>query len=201
MKIKAIVDQLQHETKVLRGEEARTITYASEHTFPDERAASEAFGRSIGKLLNVNGWSGLSSFTADFVLHDSTGDPKPSGPPQVGDFIQVILPGPLPENWVRVTHTSTDEKRVDFTVQPSHDPRGTNPAAIEHFFNQKARSTFRVALAGNVIKAFEIGTNEEINNQEPQAGERAVINTVLAEGGWLFYQKLQWKLLTDYLVL
>ncbi len=197
---KPIVDQLQHETKVVQGEKTKDKVYASENTFPDVATAQEAFGRSVEKLLYVKGWSGLSMFTADFVLYDQYGKPKPDGPPQVDDYIQIILPGPMPENWVRVVQTVMEGKRVEFTVQPSPNPEKKQSGEVEHFFHQEARSTFRVELTGTTITASEIGQHEGINNQEPQAGDRAIINTIIAEGGWLFYQKLQWKALTDYLV-
>lgn len=200
MKLQNALDRIQYETDLLQGEETRDVSYTSEHTFPNESTAREAFAQSVTKLLNVNGWSALSSFTADFILHGPTGEPKAGGPPQPGDYIQIRLPGPMPENWVSVTHTDMNENRAEFTVQPSHDPHETDPSKIEHFFHQQARSTFRVELAGNTITASEIGKNEGINNQEPQAGNRAAINTVIAEAGWLFYQKIQWKYLTDYLV-
>ena len=200
MELKAITDRIQHETEVLKGDETRDLLYASQHTFPDEVTAGEAFGRSTQKLWNVEGWSDLSSFTADFRLYDPTGQPKPGGEPQLNDYIEVILPGPAPTNWVRVTHKAADDKRAEFTVQPSPDPTATNTTEVVHFFRQEARSTFRVERTGNTITASEIGENEGINNQEPQAGDRAIINTVIAEAGWLFYQKIQWKRLTDYLV-
>lgn len=182
------------------GDETKDRIFASQNHFFDETVALTAFGRSVEKLLNVDGWSGLSLFAADFHLYDPADQPKPTGHPERGDYIQIVLPGPAPENWVRVVHTATDEKRVEFTVQPSHDPRKPKSDTVAHFFDQQARSTFRVELSGNTITASEIGERESINNQGPQAGDRAVINTVIAEAGWLFYQKIQWKLLTDYLV-
>ena len=97
MKLKTIVDQLQHETKVIQGEATKDMTYASHATFPDELVAEEAFARSINKLLNVNGWSALSSISADFALYDSVGKAKPDGPVDVDDFIQITLPSPTPD--------------------------------------------------------------------------------------------------------
>ncbi|RYF46254.1 MAG: hypothetical protein EOO39_50045 [Cytophagaceae bacterium] len=93
-----------------------------------------------------------------------------------------------------------EENRVEFTVHPSKDPQEAQSEAIKHFFQEQASSTFRVERIGTTIRASEIGQDEAINNQEPQAGDRAMINTAIAEMGWLFYQRLQWKLLTDYLV-
>lgn len=200
MNLKGIVDQIQHESKVVQGEATRDITYESHHTYPDESAAQEAFASSVAKLLNVNGWSDLSSLSSDFALYDSIGRSKPAGPVEIGDFIQISLPGPTPDNWVRVIYREIGETRAEFTVQPCPDPSADKPEQIEHFFGQEARSTFRVDIAGCTISAFEIGQQEAINNQQPQAGDRGIINTIIAEAGWLFYQRIQWKLLTDHLV-
>lgn len=200
MKLKAIVEQIQHETKVVQGEATRDITYESHHTYPNEPAATDAFANSVAKLLNVNGWSALSSFSANFALYDTTGKPKLNGPADVGDFIQIVLPGPTPENWVQIISGQTSDTVAEFTVQPCPDPLANKPEQIEHFFAEQSRSTFRVNVSGDTISAFEIGQHESINNQQPQAGERGLANTLIAEAGWLFYQKIQWKLLTDYLV-
>lgn len=200
MNLKSLADKVQHEVDVMQGNATRDVSYVSQNTFADEAATDEAFARSVGKLLHVNGWSGLSTFTADFRLYDQHGQPKPEGKAEPGDYVNIILPGLMPENWVRVIACSAQENRVDFTVQPTHDPGKTNPEQIDHFFSEEARSIFRVERAGTTVTASEIGRDEAINNQQPAAGDRAIINTTIAEGGWLFYQKLQWKLLTDYLV-
>ncbi|HEX8528528.1 MAG TPA: hypothetical protein VF646_00830, partial [Cytophagales bacterium] len=117
--------------------------------------------------------------------------------------IRVDLPGPVPENWVRVTRVAAGDEAAEFTVQPSRDPReggeGTGQET-EHFFRHEARSTFRVALEGNTLIASEIGRHESINNQGAEAGNRALVNTVVAKGGWAVGQQMQWKKLTDYLV-
>lgn len=200
MKLKTIVDQLQREAKAIQGEATKDSMYVSHATFPDEVAAGEGFTRSVAKLLTVNSWSGLSSISADFALFDSAGQAKPDGLVEVDDYIRIVLPGPTPENWVRVILVSLDTKRAEFTVQPSPDPMTNEPAQVDHFFTDQARSMFRVELVGRTISAFQLGQQEGINNQQPQAGNRALINTVIAETGWLFYQKIQWQLLTDYLV-
>lgn len=200
MKLKRIVEQFQHEVKAVQGEAAKEMTYESHHTYSDESAAGKAFANSVGKLLNVNGWSALSSLSADFVLHDPTGLYKPQGPVEVGDFIKIELPGPTPTNWVRIIHKTVEKQLAEFTVQPCADPLSDKPDEVEHFFTEESRSIFRVVLAGCTISAYEIGQHEVINTQRPQAGERSAINTLIAEAAWLFYQKIQWKLLTDYLV-
>lgn len=199
MKSKTLIDQIQYEAKLAQGDETKNVSYASQNTLPNELAAREAFDQSVKKLLDVNAWSTLSSLTADFQVYDSAGQPK-TGSPQPNDYINVVLPGPVPENWVQVTHTSLEENKAEFTVQPSPKPGETETDEVAHFFRSEARSTFRVELSGTTITASEIGQQESVNNQQPQAGDRAIINTVIAETGWLFYQQFQWKRLTDYLV-
>ena len=196
----AISDQIQHEAKAVQGEASKDKIYASERMFADEDAARNAFAESVCRLLNVIGWSDLSHFTADFVLYDPYGKPKPDELVQVGDYIAIVLPGPVPKNWVRVNNLVMEEDEVAFTVQPCPDPTENEPGKIAHFFDKTARSTFRLERFGATIRACQIGEHEIINNHDAQAGDRAIINTVIAEAGWLFYQKIQWKLLTDYLV-
>ncbi len=200
MNLKALSDKVGHEVKAVQGEASKDVQFVSQNTFADEAVTNEAYARSVEKLLHVNGWSTLSSLTADFSLYDQTGQPKPDGKVEVGDYIRIDLPGPMPENWVQVVDSSVQNDQVDFTVRPSSDPRQKDAVETVHFFTQEARSIFRVERAGTTITASEIGRDEVINNQQPEAGDRAIINTAIAEGGWLFYQKLQWKLLTDYLV-
>ncbi|QJW89505.1 hypothetical protein HNV11_09000 [Spirosoma taeanense] len=203
MKLDKIIDKVKHELNVLKGDETKDKTFSSEHTFSDEAAASEAFKQSVEKLFNVNAWSNLPGLNSQFQLFDSTGQPKSAEEPLIGDYIRIDLPGPTPENWVRVINRQTDGTMAEFTVMPSTDPMEKGELVqgeTEHFFREEARSTFRVEQHGNRIVALEIGQNERINNQDSEAGNRAIANTVIAEVGWAFFQKLQWKKLTEYLV-
>jgi|GEM_PF-532908 len=189
-----------HEAKVLAGEASKDKTYTSRRTYPDASAALPAFAWAEEKLFDVNAWSNLPGITAKFALHNADGAEKTSTP-RVGDYIRIDLPGPLPENWVRVVGVEVEDQAAQFTVQPSRDPReGEDRAEIEHFLGKEATSTFRVELRDNTLIAWEIGRHETINNQGQEAGSRAVINTLVAEGGWAFFQKMQWQKLTDYLV-
>jgi hypothetical protein len=189
-----------HEAQVLAGEASKDKTYTSRRTYPDAAAALPAFAWAEEKLFDVNAWSNLPGITAKFALHDESGAEKTSTP-RTGDYIRIQLPGPLPENWVRVVGVQVEDQAAEFTVQPSRDPReGAARGEIEHFFGKEATSTFRVELQGNTLIASEIGRHEHINNQGKEAGGRAVLNTLVAEGGWAFFQKMQWQKLTDYLV-
>lgn len=202
MKLKTVIDDIKHEVDVLKGDGTRDKTYVSQHTFSDAAAAQKAFIRSKEKLFRVRGWSDLSVFTANFTLYDSTGSQPIDRQPRAGDYVRIELPGPLPQNWVQVVHVADSDQSAEFTVRPSPAPQQYEEIALEvaHFFQSQARSTFRVELTDTIISAYEIGQNEAINNQAQPSGDRALINTLIAEAGWLFHQPLQWKALTDYLV-
>lgn len=195
-----IIDMIKHEIDVLKGDENKDKLFSSEHSYTTEHEAELAFGKSVRKLLDVNAWSDLPGISSTFQLNDSMGKPKAGGEPLPGDFICIVLPGLSQENWVQVVDRRVDDTLAEFTVKPSSKPGEIEEGAVKHFFGEEARSTFRVERKGNLIRAFEIGTNERINNQGEEAGDRSVVNTLVAEGGWAFFQKMQWKKLTDYLV-
>jgi hypothetical protein len=199
MKLTTAVDQLRHEIKALQGDDIKHKTYTSQRDLTDETAARQVFSECVQRLFDVNSWSSISAFTSDFVLHDSSGTPKPGSPVQIDDYVRISLPGPVPESWVRVTSLVAEENLAEFTVHPCHEP-GSQSTETRHFFRQESSSTFRVERQENSVVASEIGRDERINNEGGQAGEHALINTAIAEMGWLFYQEIQWKALTDYLV-
>ena len=186
--------------EVLEGEATTDKTYCSENTFSGRTKTVKEFGRAVDKLFQVNQWSNLPGLTSSFILTDSNGKEKKGALPAVGDFIKIMLPGPTPENWVIITDINKQQKIAEFTVSPSQDPtERKDQGKVEHFFIKEATSTFKVEMYKNSIKACEIGRNEGINNNR-NAGDRKLINTILAEGGWATFQKTQWKKLTDYLV-
>ncbi|WP_421826220.1 hypothetical protein [Larkinella sp.] len=199
MKTRNIGDAFQHGIDLLKGEDSVDKTFCSQKNCPDQETAQPAFARAREKVFDVNRWSDVSSLTAKFVLHDAAGRPKPSGWPTVGDFICLELPGPTPENWVKVIEVIDEERKAGFAARPCADPN-ENENRTEHFFTAESTSTFRVERVGNTLSACQFGENERINNQHPEAGGRAVVNTVIATTGWLFYQKIQWKTLMDYLL-
>lgn len=173
--------------------------FQSENTYENLELAKKAFRRSKAKLFNVNNWSRLSGLTASFELHKNNGSPVKSKKLREGDYIKIQLPGPVPENWVRVINISETSKIASFVVSPSEDPRNKD-GEIEHFFIKEATSEFKVEINGSTIKAYEIGKNEGINNAGYEAGKRELINTLIAEGGWAGFQKFQWNMVTEFLV-
>lgn len=197
-----MVREVKEEAKVIKGEKSKDKTYPSSRTFPDEAAAKQEFLHAKERLFNVNGWSDIPGLAnSGFQLYSASGQPLDRRQVQSGDFIEIDLPGPLPMYWVEVLDVKVEDDKGEFTVKPSQDPTGEeDPETTAHFFQEDARSTFMVERRGNKLVAKEIGTDEAINKEEPEAGDKGFLNTVVSEGGWAFFQEYQWKNLTDYLV-
>jgi hypothetical protein len=202
MGLKEIIHNLKSEVKALTGEETKDKQFSSHQTFPDETTARKEFERAKEKLFSVNRWSDIPGGTATFELYDRQGHPSPAGVPVEGFFLRICFPGPLPENWVRVAQVRQEERLAEFSVNPCENPCPLpgREKAVEHFFTKEASSTFRVELRENTLWAFEIGQRERINNHSKEAGDRALVNTLIAEGGWAGIQKRQGDKLTRYLV-
>ncbi len=186
---------------MLQGEETKDKVYQNENSYPTEQEARTAFERSKQKLFNVNDWTKLSGVNSTFELYDSRGRTT-ALKPEVGYYLKIILPASTIENWVKIADLREEDNLAEFVVHPSEKPKelGEGEAEVEHFFIKEASSTFRVTRQGNTIHGYEIGKNEGINNQGEDAGDRAVLNTFVAEGGWAIFQELQWDKLTRYLV-
>jgi hypothetical protein len=195
-------DNAKKEVRRIFGNEKQDKTYESHQTFPDRATTEKQFAQSVGKLLNVDAWSDLPGLTSTFELYNKEGEKEMGAVPKIGDYIRIVLPGPFPENWVEVIQIQVLAEEAELTVRPSSSPTrsGEDVKQVEHFFTKDATSTFRVEMKGNTLSAFEIGKNEGINNKGEEAGDRAVVNTVIAEGGAAGFQSIQWNTLTDYLV-
>lgn len=202
MGIKKIVDKIKTEVKAVQGDEAKDKLYRNEQDYPDAGSARQAFEESKKKLFHVNLWSNLEGINSTFELHDAQGRKTTAEMPQEGHYIKIILPATTVENWVRITSIRTTDNLAEFTVHPSQKPQPPvdKEEVTEHFFTREASSTFRVELQGTRLIGSEIGKNEVINNQGEESGDRAILNTLVAEGGWAGFQALQWDKLTSYLV-
>lgn len=194
-----MLDFLKDILAKLSGRKGPDKLFASHRDYAHEAEAAAAFTEATGKLWQVNAWSRLPGISADFKLHDTAGRPVSGRTVQVGDYLLIVLPGPVPDNWVQVEALKNEEQLAEFRVRPSAAPGADATAETSHFFTDDATSTFRVERKGRRLMAFEIGLDEHINNRGPQAGDRAVENTVVAAAGWLGVQQLQWQKLTDYL--
>ena len=201
MGLKDFAKSITDEIKVLIGDKPKDKEYTNMKEFPDDLSASNAFEESKRKLFDVNSWSAMEGINSKFTLYDVSGKPT-NGEPKPGYFIRIELPGPPVENWVQVYELKDEPDMAEFSVHPSKKPaEKTDPdAEVKHFFAKEASSTFRVSRTGNIIRAFEIGRNEYINNQGDESGSRKILNTLIAEGGWAGFQEIQWDKLTKYLV-
>ena len=201
-KAKDAADNVKKETEVIKGERSKDKQYTSTNDFPDDLRAKREFTFARERLFQVNDWSNIPGIgNADFTIYDPDGHKVDNRMVAVGDFLKIDLPGPVPMYWVEVIDLKDEDELAEFTVKPASDPTTTeDPEVVDHFFQEGARSIFRIERKGNQITGMEIGVNEAINNQGEQAGSKAVINTVVSETGWAFFQENQWKNLTDYLV-
>lgn len=207
MSLKDMFNKVKKEVKVVQGEETKDKVYVNERTFPDEATSSLEFERAKQKLFNVNLWSNLEGINSTFVLYDQLGRKTTALKPEIGHYIKIILPASGIENWVKITDIREETEMAEFVVHPSEQPttgeegdKEIKEEEIKHFFIKEASSTFRVERKGNTLLGYEIGRNEGINNQGEEAGNRAALNTLVAEGGWAGFQELQWDKLTRYLV-
>ncbi|GAB3204002.1 hypothetical protein ABID22_003241 [Pontibacter aydingkolensis] len=202
MSIKDIFNKVKKELKVVQGEETKDKVYTNENTFADEATAKKEFERSKRKLFDVNSWTMLSGINSTFQLYDRRGQRSNAKIPEIGYYIEIVLPASTIENWVQVSDIQQAENMAEFTVHPSEKPKQLTEEEeeVQHFFIKEASSTFRVTRDGTKIIGYEIGKNEGINNQGEEAGNRAVLNTLVAEGGWALFQEMQWDKLTSYLV-
>lgn len=200
MSLKDLINKVKEEVKVVQGEKTKDKLFENHNTYPTEAEAVTAFAESRRKLFDINCWTKLSGISSTFELFDPQGKPSTKEQPERGYFIKIILPGSTIENWVEITDIREEENLAEFIVHPSKNPQDAGSTDVEHFFIKEASSTFRVSREGNTIYGYEIGKNEGINNQGEEAGDRAILNTFVAEGGWAMFQELQWDKLTRYLV-
>lgn len=202
MGIKDIVNKIKKEVEVIKGEETKDKVYSNANTFTDEATAKQEFERSKAKLFDVNAWTKLSGINSTFKLYDLRGKRSNAKHIETGYFIKIVLPASTMDNWVQVSAMQDTDTLAEFIVHPSEKPKqlADNNEEVKHFFIKEASSTFRVTREGNTITGYEIGKNEGINNQDEEAGNSALLNTLVAEGGWALFQELQWDKLTKYLV-
>jgi hypothetical protein len=198
MGIKKIVNKVKEEAKALVGKESKDVTCSSEQSYPSQQEAIQALERAKSKLYDINCWSYLPGFDSTFILYDREGNQTESKKPEKGYFVKIILPGPFPENWVVIDHILEEALFAEIKVSPCPSPFKDDKEATDHFFTQEASNTFRVELKGNTLLALEMGRDETINNRGEEAGNRAIVNTIIAEGGWMGINRVQWDKITDY---
>lgn len=194
------LNSIRQEAKVLKGEEGKDKTYSSKKVYESSTKARLAFAKAKKKLFDVNGWSDIPRpWDSVFAIYSQQGQMLEKEKITISDLIRIDLPGPFPSNWVQVIDLKDSAYEAEFTVRPCASPLDDSSQKTAHFFSSEATSKFKVEQVGKEVRGYEIGKNEVINNQE-EAGDRGLVNTVVSEGGWLGFQSLQWNMLTEYLV-
>lgn len=97
MKIGVLLKKVWTEIKVILGYAAKDKLFSSQRIYPHKEGAARGFQKAKQKLFHVNNWSNLPGVTSGFTVYTAKGKEKPSGIPEVGDFIFIDLPGPTPE--------------------------------------------------------------------------------------------------------
>ncbi|MDJ1480814.1 hypothetical protein QNI19_11150 [Cytophagaceae bacterium DM2B3-1] len=212
-KIDQIKNKLKTEADILSGKESKSKVFESVRQLTDQENGEQEWSKAQQRLFDVDRWSDVGGIsTASFLLHDSMGNRVTRKIPQVGDKISIDLPGPLPLNWVEVVQIKEEPEKAEFIVCPTSDPTKTvdsdqdfsgedlvgEDQVTDHFFTSDALSIFRVERKGKQLTATQIGLHEKINNSTEEAGNKALLNTLVAESGWLLFQPHQWQTLTDY---
>ncbi|HEX8548874.1 MAG TPA: hypothetical protein VF691_18050 [Cytophagaceae bacterium] len=198
--LKKFSNKLSEEAQILKGEKGLNKTYHSFKAYSNEQEAKNIFTRQAEKFLNISTWDQFSGpENASFKHYDASAAPITNDKVNVGDYISIDLPGPLPIYWVRVEKVIIEPELVNITVRPSEDPTSSNTEKTKHFFTDDATSAFILERKGKELHAYEIGKNEVINNNE-KAGAEAPINTAVATGGWAGIQAHQWNTFTRNLV-
>lgn len=179
----------------------------SERLFSTEKQAKLYFRIVRQRLLAINDWHKIAGEEkAEFALANKEGL-LVKRLPIMGDYFRINLPGPDNQSgegfdWVRVEDIHEDDKLheefVFIKVRPSSNPQNNNTETA-HFFDNAATSTFIVKRDGNKLSAEVHTRNEKPNIKGLNLAEK-IRNTFVALGGIFGASKIQWKSLTDGLL-
>ncbi|MEO6038085.1 MAG: hypothetical protein ABIQ93_06700, partial [Saprospiraceae bacterium] len=148
---------------------------------------------------------GLSS---TFILRDAQGQSVAHRLPEVGDYMQIDIPGPGPKagdghNWVRIeaiddTKAAEADEMISMRTRPAASPLGSE-TEVAHFLDDQATSAFVVFRIGTRVTAEIFGHNEAANTETEGLLDK-VRNVATAVGAWLGFSDLQWKSLAMAIV-
>jgi len=177
--------------------------------FDTVETARQFFRVARERLLDINNWQHIcDGLGSTFRVRNANGEPVGYRLPEVGDLIQIDIPGPGPNageghDWVRVEavedtkNTSADEMTI-MRVRPAPNPLN-DQGDVAHFLDQTSSSTFVVFRLGNSVTA-EVYGNNETTNTEPQGLFDKARNVATALGSWLGFSDAQWKSLVKAVV-
>ncbi|UTA67643.1 hypothetical protein [Emticicia sp. 21SJ11W-3] len=189
--------------------EGTSYDTVSEESFSTEKQAKAQFQISKQRLLAVNHWHEvIGSDNLQFKLIDARAEPV-DRLPMVGDYIKIEIPGPTNTSgegydWVIIENIVEDERVheefISITIRPSANPqKKAGKEETAHFFDDAATNTFIVKRKEMKLKAEVHGRNEKPNIEGVGLIDK-IRNTFVAFGGILGASKLQWKSLTDGLL-
>lgn len=159
------------------------------------------------RLVDVNRWHEIAGkLTAEFSLHDSTGEPV-NRTAQKGDYFKIDIPGPGSTggggyDWIRIEDFGEQEEpgfeSISFTVRPANNPE-KHTEHVSHFFSPESTSTFSVSRKNNIVTAGIYDRNTKPNTSGdtiPDKIRNAIIGAFGVGGG----AKLQWESLASALI-
>lgn len=188
--------------------EGASYDTVSEESFSTEKQAKAQFQISKQRLLAINHWHEvIGSDKLVFTLLDAHAE-QVKRLPGIGDYIKIEIPAPMNNtgdgfDWVRIEDIVEDgsvhEEFISITVRPCANPQNLDAKETAHFFDDSATSTFVVKRKEMKLKAEVHGRNEKPNIEGVGLIDK-IRNTFVAFGGILGASKLQWKSLTDGLL-
>ncbi len=177
--------------------------------FDSVETAREFFRVARERMLDVNNWQQIcGGASSAFRLRNAQGEPVGYRLPEVGDYMQINIPGPGPQSgdghdWVRVEavedskNTSADEMTL-MRVRPAPSPLN-DQSDVAHFLDDKAASTFVVFRIGDRVTAEVFGSNETVNTDAHGLLDK-VRNVATAVASWFGFSDVQWKSLVKAIV-
>ncbi len=177
--------------------------------FDSVETARQFFRVARERMLDVNNWQNIcDGLSSTFRLRNAQGEPVGYRLPEVGDYMQIDIPGPGPQagdgqDWVRVEavedskNTSADEMTL-MRVRPAPSPLN-DQGDVAHFLDDKAASTFAVFRLGDRVTAEVFGSKETVNTESHGLLD-TVRNVATAVASWLGFSDVQWKSLVKAIV-
>lgn len=170
----------------------------------NEAHADLLFIKAAQRLLDVNNWQRYSGkISSNFSLTDNKGN-NMSEPAREGYNIRIDIPGfgnktGKGYDWVKIEmieyyENNESEMLLAMKVKPAKNPI-SHMGRTAHFFKSHASSTFILSRHELKISCTVIGRNEKANTSAKSLLEK-IRNIFTALLAWLFFSKLQWKLLT-----
>jgi hypothetical protein len=177
--------------------------------FDTVEAARQFFQIARKRMLDVNNWQQLcDGLSSTFRLRNAHGEPVGHRLPEPGDYMQIDIPGPGPQNgdghdWVRVealedNKSTTADEMALMRVRPAASPLNVQ-GEVAHFLDDQATSTFVVFRIGSRVTA-EVFGSDEVANTEATGLLDKVRNVATAVASWLGFSDVQWKSLVKAVV-